>query len=160
MIWLLAAAWAAEPVVAVGDDAWVEGHVDIAATPEAVYAVISVPTEVARIDGSVTVRTQASGECTAVHTVIEHPLAAAEYDSLSCPDGELAVSQSLVGGDMKEFASRWWVTAEGEGARLHYRVRTIPDLFVPQFLVNRSSAKSVDRMLGRLRDHLESPAAK
>ena len=66
------------------------------------------------------------------------------------------MSQVLTGGDMKEFGSRWWVEESEVGSRVHYRVRTIPKMWVPQFIVNRSSVRSVEHLLGQLSLHFEA----
>lgn len=158
MIWLIGLALASDPVVELAADSWIEGHVDIDASPDDVFAVVAVPTEVARIDGTVRATSQPQGQCVAVTTEVIHPLASATYETLSCPDGERAVAQVLTGGDMKEFGSRWWVEPLGDGSqsRAHYRVRTISKLWVPQFVVNRSSVRSVEHLLTQLRAHFET----
>jgi hypothetical protein len=155
VIVLVTMALAGEPVVTLTEDSWIEGYIDIAALPEEVFATVSAPAAVAAIDGTVRATATPQGNCIAVHTEVIHPIASATYDSLSCPDGELAVAQVLTGGDMKEFGSRWWVQSSDTGARAHYRVRTIPKMWVPQFVVNRSSVRSVEHLLTKLAAHFE-----
>ena len=148
---------AAEPVVTRGADSWVEGYVDVQASAAEVYDLLRDPARVAAIDGSTRVTTRPDGECMQVETAVEHPVASIAYATRSCPDGELALRQALVGGDMKEFESRWRVAPQPDGARLHYSIRTIPAVPVPQFLVDRASVKGTQRMLTRLRDHWATP---
>lgn len=155
---LALAAFAAEPVVQTGDDSTIAAWVDIPAAPGAVFAVVSNPAAVATFADNTTVDTSVDGPCVAVTTHIDHPIAKATYETRSCPDGDLAVKQTLTGeGSMKEFESRWWVEPTDGGSRLHYRIRTIPDLPVPQFVVNRTTARSAGRLLGQLRDHFAPP---
>lgn len=153
---LLLSALAAEPTVVLGEDSWIEASVPIAAEPEAVFALVSDPVKVAEISGSTHVKAvpEANG-CLGVETEVPHAIATVVYSTRACPDGDLAQKHVLTGGQMKEFDSRWWVTEAGGAAVLHYRIRTVTTLFVPQFVVNRSSVKSVEETLVKLRDHFE-----
>lgn len=154
----LASAGAADPVVSRPGPTEVVGHVDVAADPAAVFALVAVPEAVAAVAGpNTTASSVADGDCLLVTTRTTHALGAATYRSRSCPDGRWSVRQELVDGDLKEFSSRWWVELlPGGGARLHYRIQTVSTLPLPQFVVDRSAARSVKDLLARLRDHLES----
>jgi len=151
-----AVAAADEPVVERGKDSTITGHVDVAVAPEAAYALVVDPVAVARIDGSIEVSATPDGVCQDLDILIDHPLAKARYTTRSCPEGELVVRQWLTGGDaMKEYETRWRVEALETGSRLHYRIRTIPAMAVPQAIVDRLTVKGARRLLERLRDHLE-----
>lgn len=152
---LLATALAAEPVVERAGPGEVAAYVDVPADADTVFAVVEVPGQVARISGGSTkVQTSPDGDCLLVATRTEHPIATVEYRTRACRDGERAVKQELVDGDMKAFESRWWVEPrEGGGARLHYRLKTVPDMPIPQFVVDRNAAKSVKTLMVKLRDH-------
>jgi carbon monoxide dehydrogenase subunit G len=151
-----ATAQAAEPVVERGDSR-IEAWVDLPAPPDEVFAVISDPAAVARIDGSTRVETAPDGDCIAVTTHVDHPLAKTSFQTRSCPDGELTVRQTLTGGSaMKEYDCRFRVEAHEAGSRLHYDIHTVAALPVPQFIVDRATMKGTERMLTRLRDHFEA----
>ena len=154
----LSSAGAAEPVVSRPGPAEVQGHVDVAAAPGAVFAVVAVPERVAEVAGDKTTASSvADGDCLLVTTRTTHALGTATYQSRACQDGPWSVRQELVGGDLKAFSSRWWVEAlPGGGARLHYWIRTVSKLPLPQFVVDRSAARSVEDLLARLRDHVSS----
>jgi hypothetical protein len=154
---LVAVALAAEPVVERGNDSVIEGRIDLSVPADKVFAVVSDPEAVSRIDGTSKVTAKPDGDCLLVHTEVDHPIARAIFDTRSCPDGPLAVAQTLTHSEqMQEYASRWWVEEREGGSRLHYRIRTVASLPVPQFIVDRTTVKSTERLLGRLRDHLEA----
>ena len=154
----LSSAGAAEPVVSRPRRGEVLGHIDVVADPGDVFALVSVPEAVAAVAGNnTTASSVADGDCLLVTTRTTHALGTATYRSRACQDGPLSVTQSLVDGDLRAFSSRWWVEAlPGGGARLHYWIRTVSVLPLPQFVVDRSAARSVEDLLERLRDHLSS----
>ena len=73
MIVLMTMALAGEPVVTLTEDSWIEGHVDIAASPEEVFATVSTPAAVAAIDGTVRATATPQGNCIAVQTEASTP---------------------------------------------------------------------------------------
>ncbi len=155
----LASSFAAPPVVERGDDSKITGHVDVKASAELAYALVSDPARVADFDPMTTVKVRKDGRCDHVTTFVDHPLAKATYETRSCPSGELAVEQTLLGGDMKEFESLWRVEPlDGGGARLHYYLRNVTTIALPRAIVDRAAAKSAFKLLERIRDHLDSKA--
>lgn len=159
LLWI-AAALAAEPVVQKADGGFIVGWVDLPTPPAEVFAVVSDPEAVARIDGSTKVQATRDGDCLAVSTHVEHPIASADYQTRSCPDGELAVKQTLAGGAaMKEYEARFQVEARDGGSRLNYRIHVVSTLPVPQFVVDRATVQGTTRLLARLRDHFAAAPA-
>lgn len=152
---LVAMALAAEPVVEKGDDSWVIGYVDVSASPDAVMALVKDPELVAKIDGSTKVSATKDGDCVVASNHVDHPIASVDYRTRSCPEGDRVVTITLVDGDMKSFDARWEVEDREGGSRVHYRIRTVASFFVPQFVVDRASMKGTEKMLGKVRDHLE-----
>lgn len=129
----------------------------MAAPVEKVAAVISDPPAIGRIDGTVTVTAVPDGECQMVTTKVDHPIASVLYDSRVCAEGEGTWHALLADDGMKSFESYWTVEAVDGGTKLGYRVRTLTNLMVPQWIINRSSSKSVTHTFEALRDHLEAP---
>jgi len=157
-MWMLflCGALAAEPSLAFQDDGWLVGHVDIAASPDAVWALVADPGQVARFDAGRETTSEPDGTCHKVTMTIRHPLASPTFHTRSCPDGERTVRQVLTGGDMAAFDAEWRVEARGDGTRLHHRWKGEPASYAPQWIVHRMALKGATKLMAALRDHLEA----
>ncbi|MCO4745157.1 MAG: hypothetical protein KC912_10235 [Proteobacteria bacterium] len=156
MLLLLSLAIAAEPIVEIEDDSWISADIVLAAPIDKVAAVLSNPEEIGRIDGTVTVTAKPDEACMLTRTVVDHPIASVAYDSRVCPEGDGVWHAQLADDGLRSFESIWTVTEVSGGTRMQYRVRTQTNLMVPQWIINRSSAKSVAHTFEKLRDHLEA----
>lgn len=156
MLIFLLTALAAEPVVEIQDDSWIDGRIVVAASIEAVSEVLSSPRRIAEIDGAaVTVHQTPDGDCFAVVNDVSHPIASLSYETRACPEGEGTWRTKLTGGQMKEFESVWTAKTVDGGVHIGIRSRSVTNMMVPQWVINRSAAKSVIHTLEALRDHLE-----
>lgn len=149
--------YAAEPHVAVSSDHTVDGSIVVAAPLNKVRALLADPTAIARLDNNgttVTVR-GTDGTCQRVHTAVEHPVASIDYEAKVCPTSEGWKAELVQSAHLQAFSSEWNLTPSGDGTRIRYRVRTVPDIPVPQFIVDRQSKSSVAALLVKLRTHFD-----
>ena len=160
--WLFCSlALGAEPTVAQLKDHKVSGVVVVAAAVEQVRAVLSDPRNIARIDnnGTSVELLDDSGRCQTVRTTVQNPIASIVYDAEVCPIDSGWRTRLLRSDDLEAFESTWRVQARSDGqTRVQYEVRTIPDLPIPQLIVDRATRSSVHSMLVKLRDHMEGQA--
>lgn len=151
-------ALASAPEVTQLDNHKVRGTVEVAAPVERVRTLLSDPRNVANIDKSgttVTIRgTEAN--CQLVHSAVAHPIASIEYETRVCPVADGWKATLVKSDDLVEFESVWKVEEKGDRTRILYEIRTIPDIPVPQFVVDRQTRTSVQAMLVKLRKHLET----
>jgi|GEM_PF-2488401 len=148
---------AADPTVAQLDDHRVRGSIDVAVPADTVRTLLSDPRNIARIDNAgttVTLAGKADG-CTLTHSAVVHPIASITYESKVCPIQGGWKATLVKSDDLQDFESIWTVEDKGDRTRIVYQVRTIPDIPVPQFIVDRQTRASVASMLVKLRTHLE-----
>ena len=155
---LAGVAQAAEPEVTQLDDHRVRGSVEVAVSADTARTLLADPRNVARIDNSGTTVTLKGdqGGCQLVHSAVAHPIASIAYDSKVCPTADGWRATLVKSDDLQAFESVWRVEASGTGTRIQYEVRTIPDIPVPQFIVDRQTRESVRSLLVKLRTHLEA----
>ena len=156
---LMSLAMASKPSVTQQPDHKVAGRVVVAASVETVRAALADPRTIARIDNNGT-QVQLLGEegrCTRTRTTVANPIASIAYESTVCPIAGGWHTRLLRSDDLKEFESTWRVVGRADGqTEIHYEVRTIPDLPIPQFVVDRATRASVHSMLINMRVHFEA----
>lgn len=158
--WLAASALAfgADPTITQLADHKVLGAIVVAVPVEQVRAVLADPRNIARIDNNGTsVKLLGDrGRCQAIRTTVDNPIASISYDAEVCPIHDGWHTRLVLSDDLRAFESTWQVRAHGNGqTQVQYEVRTIPDLPIPQFIVDRATRSSVDSMLVKMRMHLE-----
>ncbi len=145
------------PTVSQLDNHRVRGVIAVDAPVEKVRAVLADPQLIARIDNSGTTVTLKGrdGLCLLTHSAVAHPIARIEYVTRVCPIPGGWRSTLFQSDDLLDFESVWTVAARSGGAEVHYEIRTIPDIPVPQFIVDRQTRASVRTLLVKLRTYLE-----
>ena len=149
---------AADPVVTMLADHRVQGSIDLRVPADTVRALIADPRTIARIDNSgttVTLKGRTEGGCQLVHSAVSHPIASVDYLSRVCPISDGWQSSLVESEGMAAFESVWRVQESGAQTKLTYELRAIPNLPIPQFVVNSQSRSAVQSLLEKLRDHLE-----
>ena len=150
---------ASEPVVTQRDGHRVHGVIHIDAPLRAVRPVLSDPRQIARIDNSgttVTLRGK-EGACLLTHSAVAHPIASIEYVTKVCPIADGFKSTLHASTDLTDFESIWRMRADGARTIVEYEIVTIPDLPIPQFVVDRQTRSAVHSLLLKLQAHFESP---
>ncbi len=145
------------PDVSTAADHETTGRVIVAANADMVRAFLADPTRVASVDsGPAQVEVEDEGSCKLIRTIVTHPLASIRYRSRQCPNSSGFRTELVESTDLTAFHSEWAVRAIQGGTELIYKVRTIPSIAVPQFLVDRQTRASVTQLLERLKVSLES----
>lgn len=150
---------ASEPVITQRDGHRIHGVIHVDAPLSAVRPVLSDPRRIARIDNSgttVTLRGQ-EGDCLITHSAVAHPIASIEYVTKVCPIADGFKSTLHASTDLTDFESIWRMRADGARTIVEYEIMTIPDLPIPQFVVDRQSKSAVRALLLKLQAHFESP---
>ena len=159
LIALTALALADAPEVVVSDDSWIVGTMTVDAPMDEVRALVHDPVKLSEIDPTDdTVKVEDKGACQRLTMHINHPIAPLDYVVDSCPN-PTGRTEKLVSSErgMSEFAMQWKLMPDGDArTKVEYRIRTVTSLMVPQFVVNRQSRKSVETMLTKVQEHLES----
>lgn len=153
------AAAASEPVVTQLDGHRVLGVIHVKAPLDVVRPVLSDPRRIARIDNSgttVTLRGK-DGKCLLTHSAVEHPIASIEYITKVCPIADGFKSTLHASDDLSDFESIWRMRARGAQTIIEYEIVTIPDLPIPQFVVDRQTRSAVRTLLLKLQAHFEAP---
>jgi len=156
-LWLSVAS-STEPTVQQLADHKVSGTVIVAAPLERVQSVLSDPRYIAKIDDNGTVVTILGNKaaCQSIRTTVDNPIASISYDAEVCPIAGGWRTRLVQSDDLQAFESTWKLSAAEDGkTTVQYDVRTIPDIPVPQFVVDRATRSSVHSMLVKLRKHLE-----
>ncbi len=155
---VLGATFAAEPTVTQLEDHRIAGAIVVRAPIDRVRSVVSDPVLVSRIDNSGTVvqLLDSKGRCTSIRATVTHTIASIAYDAAVCPVDSGWRTRLVKSDDLQAFESVWRVRPAVNGhTMVEYEVRTIPDFAVPQFVVDRQTRSSVDRLLKKLQVHLE-----
>jgi hypothetical protein len=153
---LLPVALAAEPTITVTGNNTIVGEILVESSLAEAEAIIADPVKMATIDGTTTVTQEGTeGNCKRLIYIIPNPVASISYRAKACPHGSGWVYTLISSDDLSEYHSSWSATAEGGQTRIHYEIRTIPSIPVPQFIVNRQSQSAVKGFLTRLSDYLE-----
>ena len=74
-----------------------------------------------------------------------------------CPISDGFKSTLLQSTDLVDFESIWRVHASGTRTIVEYEIVTIPDLPIPQFLVDRQTRSAVRSLLLKIQAHFEPP---
>ncbi len=145
------------PEVETADDHETTGKVLVAADLATVRAIVADPARVAKIDsGPAQIEVSDDGACKLIRTFISHPVASVRYRARQCPKGDGFRTELVESDDFKAYHSEWGVRAVQGGTELVYKVRTIPNISVPQFLVDRQTRAAVERLLERVRAAAEA----
>ncbi|MBO83973.1 MAG: hypothetical protein CL927_01325 [Deltaproteobacteria bacterium] len=156
---LLGAAAATEgPTVTQLDGHRVRGTIEVDAALETVRAVLSDPRRIARIDNSGTTVTLKGrdGACLLTHSAVAHPIASIEYVTRVCPIHDGFKSTLHQSNDLTDFESIWRMRERGSRTIVEYEIVTIPDLPIPQFIVDRQTRSAVASLLLKLQTHFGS----
>lgn len=146
----------ASPQVETASDHEVTGRVVVAADAATLRKLVSDPVKVAAIDvNGAQIEVEDEGQCKLVRTFIAHPIASIRYRARQCPKGEGYRTELVESGDLEAFHSEWAMRAVQGGTELIYKVRTIPRIAVPQFIVDRQTRSSVEKLLTRVKEAAE-----
>jgi hypothetical protein len=146
-----------EPAVSQLDNHRILGKVTVAAPLDRVRTTLADPRAIARIDnGTTTVTLQGKeGACQLAHSAVVHPIASIEYLTKTCPTSDGFKTTLVKSEDLTDFETIWRMKPAGDKTELEYEIRTIPNIPVPQFVVDRQTRSSVHAMLDKVRNHLE-----
>ncbi len=152
-------AWGAEPVISVspvttanGDVMRVRASMEIAASPEKVWAILSdcagAPKVIPHLESCKVLKRDPGGRWDIREHVVNPPL---------LPKLRMVVRNEfkpprrlefrLLSGDMKASDGAWTLTRKGKGSILAYDALVAPGFPAPQFLVSRSISSDFPRML-------------
>ncbi len=146
-------AWAT-PAVEVAEDGGVQGHVMVAASPDAVLALLSDPVAVHQLTGSEgTVAARSDGKCLLSDEYHPHPLASVRYSLRVCPDSTGVSATLAKSEDLLAYESRWQLSAAPGGTRVDYTLAVVPDLPLPRWAIDRSTKSSVVELMEKLAAH-------
>ena len=133
---------------------------DMPNTPPAqMFALIRDQETFARIVGGIEILgRQPQGACERIDYAIPHPITTLEYTLDLCPDDhETGFQVTLIEGPFKRYTASWAISPRGKGSGIDYRLDVVSSLFIPNFIVNRSSKKGIENMVDKLIAHDGSP---
>ncbi len=146
-----------DPEVTVQGDHEVRGEVLVHISADAARKLVDDPLRVSVIEGGTAqMKVVSQDACKTIMTEISHPVASVGYLSRTCPTAKGTRTELVESADLESFHSEWQVEEVEGGTLLRYLVRTIPRIPVPQFIVDKQSRGSVQRLLKRVKAHLEA----
>ncbi len=150
---LLAQALAAEPVITAQTDGSIVGTTAIAASPEAVRALLADPVACGTLSPDIlSVTVTPAGKCSMVDVVSRGAWNPLKWRSLRCPTADGWRDDLVSSDDLQAMHSEWHVVAAADGTTtVEYRTNTQVSLAgVPASLIHQGMMQSAKTTLVRL----------
>ena len=159
MWWSLALAGA--PNVEISPTHAVRGVVTVPASVDQVLAKLRDPLWVSRIDNSGTTVTlvEQDGVCAILDSVSVNAIKTVSYRTRHCPTASGSRSTLVSSNAFDAYLAAWTVRPHADGAELIYDLDMKTSLMVPQFVIDRTTRKSVESLLGKLQAAFTPAAA-
>lgn len=145
-------ALAGTPNVEVTPTHAVRGTVTVGASVDQVLAKLRDPLWVSKVDASGTTVTLVSteGPCSILDSVSVNAIKTVEYRTKHCPTADGTHGTLVSSNAFDSYQATWTVRPHPEGAELTYFLDMQTSMMVPQFIIDRTTKKSVGNLLERL----------